>query len=96
MRKQNHRQPLFDRKVRFESKDKWGNKQQREYVRQGRLSNVLRIFAGFIANLFSDRGKTLEALDLRPDPSRGHGANYLRALWPALGKMVSTRDGRPV
>jgi hypothetical protein len=97
MRRQQHKTPLFDRKVKFETKDRWGNKQQKEYVRQGRINNVIRRIGLYLSGLFKP-SKKIQALDLRSDPSRGHGAEYLRSLWPALRnmKMVSTRDGRPV
>ena len=75
---------------------KWGNKQQQSYVRQGWVSSKLRAVKKWFSGLFG--AKSIEALDLRSDPSRGHGAEYLRFLWPELRnkKLISTRDGKPV
>jgi len=97
MRKQIHRQPLFDTKVKYERTDRWGNKEQREYTRKGRVGVVLRKVTSWFGQFFKSN-KQIQALDLRPDPSRGHGAMVLRAWWPALvgKKLRSTRDGRAV
>lgn len=67
------------------------------YVKVGKVRNLLDKVKGFFTKLFSP---SLRSLDLRPDwardPSRSDGAKQLRGLWPALGAMVSTRDGKKV
>lgn len=101
MRRQAHRRPLFDRKVKYESKDKWGKKQTREYVRQGVISSAYRRVADWFGSLF--KTEKIATLDLRADRPRGAGAAMLRHWWPGLSKRMPppqklrhARDGKPV
>jgi hypothetical protein len=92
MRKQKHR-PLFNQRVKYEVKNSRDQYEQREYTRQGYVNQKFESLKKWFNNLFGSR-KPIEAAPI--DSTRGHGANVLRTWWPALGKMVSTRDGRPV
>lgn len=96
MKRQRHNQPLFDKKISYEVNDRHRGKQQREYIRQGRVSNLLRLMSSWFGGLF--RSAPIPALDLSGKRPRDHGAVYLRSVFPRLKKnnMVSTRDGRPV
>lgn len=96
---QPHR-PIFDKHQQIEVTRYEGGKQvkkQEEYIQVGRATTLINKVKRFFAKLFSPK---LRSLDLRSDwardPSRSDGAKQLRGLWPALGAMVSTRDGRKV
>lgn len=83
---------------------------ERKKLRQWFAESARRIVQNFkrwVKRFFSTSNPVLSGLDLRgagadrfgafdPGRRRNAGAHQLRAWFPGLGKMVSTRDGKPV
>ena len=66
------------------------------------VSKVARAIRNFARSFFRNPVGAIRSLNLLhdmtmgPDQHRGAGAAQLRAWFPNLGSMVSTRDGKPV
>lgn len=97
-------QNMIDRKAFHQPKFK-----QKEHITLHdviTLSVLARVWGGmkasivdFFNSFFTPPSINLDlrhSMDLGEKQKRAAGANTLRALWPALGKMVSTRDGKRV
>jgi len=96
-------QARIDARARYERLYK-----QKEHVVKSEVpmtSVALKVIASvkkFFGSIFMVKTKSINKLDLRHDMTMGAdqhrsaGPNRLRAWWPALGKMISTRDGMPV